>query len=603
MIEIIDGDLFQWDIGRKIKVTPKDDFTVDEIHFCNIKSDTALIYRVYHDGEIVVNIPNILLQSDEDLIIYLVQIDDDFQQTFRRRIFKVHGRAKPSDYVYTDDEVFTYKTLLQEIEKIKNYTVDESKIKKAVDEYLSENPVEVPEVEIPENVSAFKNDAGYLTKDDIPEMPEIPDVPVQSVNGQTGDVKLDAESVGALPKDTKIPANTSDLSNDSGFITKAVNDLANYYLKSETYTQEEIKQLVSSIPKFSIQPVDSLPTTDISATTVYLLKSGDETDNLYTEYIYVDGAWEYLGNQTVDLSGYALSTDIPTNLSELVNDVGFITNTVSNLVNYYKKDEVYNRDEIDGKGFLTEHQDLSSYAKRDELPTKTSQLENDSNYLSQETDPTVPSWAKQSTKPSYTADEVGADSAGTAKTKVDEHNVNVESHNDIRLLIEGLTSRLNALADSDDTTLDQLSEVVAYIKSNRDLIDAVTTNKISYSDIVDNLTTNVSNKPLSAAQGVVLKSLFDSIKVPTKVSELDNDKGYLTEHQDISGKLDADRLPEAINSALSQAKASGEFDGVKGDKGDKPEKGVDYFTDSDKAEMVQAVISALPVYAGEVELV
>ena len=32
----------------------------------------------------------------------------------------------------------------------------------------------------------------------------------------------------------------------------------------------------------------------------------------------------------------------------------------------------------------------------------------------------------------------------------------------------------------------------------------------------------------------------------------------------ISGKLDADKLPEAINDALAQAKASGEFDGADG---------------------------------------
>ena len=38
--------------------------------------------------------------------------------------------------------------------------------------------------------------------------------------------------------------------------------------------------------------------------------------------------------------------------------------------------------------------------------------------------------------------------------------------------ISELTTRLNALADSDDTTLDQLSEIVAYIKNNRSLINA-----------------------------------------------------------------------------------------------------------------------------------
>lgn len=129
----------------------------------------------------------------------------------------------------------------------------------------------------------------------------------------------------------------------------------------------------------------------------------------------------------------------------------------------------------------------------------------------EETDPTVPEWAKQPEKPSYTASEVGADATGTAESKVSDHNTRTDTHNDIRILIESLTARLNALADSDDTTLDQMSEVVAYIKSNKSLIDAITTSKINVSDIIDNLTTNVSNKPLSSAQGVALKALIDAI--------------------------------------------------------------------------------------------
>lgn len=44
------------------------------------------------------------------------------------------------------------------------------------------------------------------------------------------------------------------------------------------------------------------------------------------------------------------------------------------------------------------------------IPTKTSELTNDSGFITDytETDPTVPSWAKQPSKPSYTATEVGA---------------------------------------------------------------------------------------------------------------------------------------------------------------------------------------------------
>ena len=114
--------------------------------------------------------------------------------------------------------------------------------------------------------------------------------------------------------------------------------------------------------------------------------------------------------------------------------------------------------------------------------------------------------------------------------QIGEHNTNTEAHNDIRNLITGLTNRLNSLADSDDTTLDQLSEIVAYIKNNKTLIDGITTSKVNVTDIINNLTTNVTNKPLSAAQGVALKALIDAITVPTKVSELENDSGYLTSY-------------------------------------------------------------------------
>ena len=140
-----------------------------------------------------------------------------------------------------------------------------------------------------------------------------------------------------------------------------------------------------------------------------------------------------------------------------------------------------------------------------------------------ESDPTVPAWAKAATKPTYTASEVGAEVAGTVNT----HNTDTASHNDIRTLVTELTTRLNALADSDDTTLDQLSEIVAYIKANKTLIDGITTSKVNVADIVDNLTTNVANKPLSAAQGVAIKALIDALQ--TEVDNHTHDDLYYTE--------------------------------------------------------------------------
>lgn len=198
------------------------------------------------------------------------------------------------------------------------------------------------------------------------------------------------------------------------------------------------------------------------------------------------------------------------------------------------------------------------------------------------------------------------------------HNVSKNAHNDIRLLIEGLSTRLNALADSDDATLDQMSEIVAYIKANKLLIESITTNKVNVSDIVNNLTTNVANKPLSASQGVALKGLIDTLS---------------------KDKLNASDLESAITTALAQAKASGEFNGkngisathswdgtvltvtsasgtssadLKGEHGDsgvyvgsgEMPDGYNVQIDPDGGDsmdlIVQSVISALPKYNGEV---
>lgn len=130
-----------------------------------------------------------------------------------------------------------------------------------------------------------------------------------------------------------------------------------------------------------------------------------------------------------------------------------------------------------------------------------------------------------------------AEPKGTASSTVFSHNTDIYAHSDIRDFITGLNIRLNALADSDDTTLDQMSEVVAYIKSNKELIESITTSKINVSDIVNNLTTNSTSKVLSAAQGVAIKALIDALE--TELDSHTHDGRYYTESEidtKLSGK-------------------------------------------------------------------
>lgn len=92
-------------------------------------------------------------------------------------------------------------------------------------------------------------------------------------------------------------------------------------------------------------------------------------------------------------------------------------------------------------------------------------------------------------------------------------------------LLKGQIDAINLLLESDDTTLDELQEIVTYIKNNKSLIDNITINKVNYSDIVDNLTSEISDKPLSAKQGKLLKDLYDALGL-----SLEGTQGTLETH-------------------------------------------------------------------------
>lgn len=133
---------------------------------------------------------------------------------------------------------------------------------------------------------------------------------------------------------TGIPA--SDLASDvipdvSNFITKSVDDLVNYYLKSETYTKAEVQSLIGAIQGFSYVAVSSLPTASASTMgKIYLVPSSSpKTKNVKDEYITLEDngsySWEQIGSTAVDLTGYVTTTDLNTALADYTTTANLTT--------------------------------------------------------------------------------------------------------------------------------------------------------------------------------------------------------------------------------------------------------------------------------------
>lgn len=98
---------------------------------------------------------------------------------------------------------------------------------------------------------------------------------------------------------------------------------------------------------------------------------------------------------------------------KLSNAFGKITAAISALITHLA-DSVRHvtaaeRNAWNGKSnFSGSYNDLTNKPTIPTVPTKVSAFDNDKGYLTGETDPSVPAWAKNPTKPTYTASEVGA---------------------------------------------------------------------------------------------------------------------------------------------------------------------------------------------------
>lgn len=312
-----------------------------------------------------------------------------------------------------------------------------------------------------EQIQSDWNQTNTSAKDYIKNKPTIPDELSDLRDDSTHRLVTDTEKSVWDGKYTKpqtgIPA--SDIASGvipdvSQFITKTVNDLTNYYTKAQTYTQSEVNSLIAGISGFEYEVVAILPTASASTMhKIYLVPSSNpQTQNVKDEYITLESSgsysWEQIGSTVIDLSGYVTTSDLntaladyttsadlatlltgyqtkidathkldyslvantPTKVSDFTNDSGFITTETDPVFAASAAHNITSSDISNWNSKGTYSKPSEGIPKTDlESSVQTSLGKADTALQSYtETDPTVPSWAKQSTKPTYTASEVGA---------------------------------------------------------------------------------------------------------------------------------------------------------------------------------------------------
>lgn len=208
---------------------------------------------------------------------------------------------------------------------------------------------------IPTKVSQLTNDRQYQTPDDV----------TASIDTRLGELDYDFanaknETVTSTPEaGTGADVYVTSISETDGVISAKKWSFGNMFnrhvLRSQipdiAQVRSEINTAVGKITSFEYQVVSELPPeSDGKKGTIYLLRhGGNDNTNSFDEYILVDtyssggitynAHYEKIGTTDIDLTPYAKKTEIPTKVSDITNDLGYITaqTSASHVVNAIKK--------------------------------------------------------------------------------------------------------------------------------------------------------------------------------------------------------------------------------------------------------------------------
>ena len=246
----------------------------------------------------------------------------------------------------------------------------------------------------------YSGDGSGLTVEQEEQLNKIPMIE-QSVEEITNDLNSKANT-------SDIPTNTSELYNDSGFLTSIPSEYVTETEMNEaiansssgtggtglTSEQEEqlnkIPEMEASINNINKSLNTKANTSDIPTKTSKLTNDSGFLTSIPSEYVTETEMNEAIANVSsggsIDLSGYATKdelntkaniSDIPTKTSKLTNDSGFLTSIPSEYVTETEMNEAITNVST---GYATKDE-LNAKANTSDIPTKVSELYNDSYFV------------------------------------------------------------------------------------------------------------------------------------------------------------------------------------------------------------------------------
>lgn len=247
--------LTQWDHDVSIRITGVNADPIPEFRFSNKKSKKAICIKGVATGDSMMStVPNELLREAFPVYVQLFyEYPSGDAKTEHTFVIPVKPASMPDSEVYEPSEVKSLAEIEARLDRLERNGVPGSG-------GIPSNPTF--------DTICLGGDNGVVI---IPE--GTVSAPALTLYGAHGDEPVSLNNVADATDDRSVP------------------------------NLGQVKRLMQHLEAVRLKVVHELPDSG-EAMVLYLVPAQSSTD-IYTEYLWVDGAWEVVGSQTLDLTGYA----------------------------------------------------------------------------------------------------------------------------------------------------------------------------------------------------------------------------------------------------------------------------------------------------------